>query len=313
MSNVSNITKVKTANHEEWLKLRSQYIGGSDAAAVVGLNAYASPYSLWAEKTGRVPGFAGNLATEVGTYLEEFVAQKFAQVTGKKVRKCNQSFLNSQYPFAIANIDREIVGEDAGLEIKTTDTLNLKKFSGGEYPANYYAQMVHYMAITGKKRWYLAVLIGNKEFKWFVIDRDEAEIAALMTAEAEFWELVKTDTPPAADGTAATSEALKTIYAESDGSVCDLTAFSANLRQYMALKKQIKELELLADEAANKIKEFMGESGGGECEGFKVSWKSQTRSTFDRKRFESENPDIDLSGYFKQSASRVFKVAEIKK
>lgn len=313
MSNVSNITKVKTANHDEWKELRSHYIGGSDAAAVVGLNAYASPYSLWAEKTGRVPGFAGNLATEVGTYLEEFVAQKFAQVTGKKVRKCNQSFLNSQYPFAIANIDREIVGEDAGLEIKTTDTLNLKKFSGGEYPANYYAQMVHYMAITGKKRWYLAVLIGNKEFKWFVLDRDEAEIAALMTAEAEFWELVKTDTPPAVDGTAATSETLKTIYAESDDSVCDLTAFSANLQQYMALKKQIKELELLADEAANKIKEFMGESGGGECDGFKVSWKSQTRSTFDRKRFESENPDVDLSGYFKQSATRVFKVAEIKK
>lgn len=309
---MGEITKVKTANHDEWKELRSHYIGGSDAAAVVGLNAYASPYSLWAEKTGKVPGFAGNLATEVGTYLEEFVAQKFAQETGKKVRKCNQSFLNSDYPFAIANIDREIVGEDAGLEIKTTDTLNLKKFKGGEYPANYYVQCVHYMAITGKKRWYLAVLIGNKEFKWFTIERDEAEIAALMTAEADFWELVKTDTPPAVDGTAATTDTLKTIYAESDDSVCDLTAFRANIRQYIELKKQIKELEILAEEAANKIKEFMGSSGGGECDGFKVSWKSKSRSTFDRKRFESENPDIDLSGYFKESVSRPFIVAEIK-
>ena len=87
------IKKVTTKNHEEWLELRSHYLGGSDAAAVVGLNAYASPYSLWTEKTRRVPGFSGNLATEVGTFLEEFVAQKFAQVTGKKVRKCNQSFL----------------------------------------------------------------------------------------------------------------------------------------------------------------------------------------------------------------------------
>ena len=308
---MGEITKVKTANHEEWLKLRSQYIGGSDAAAVVGLNAYASPYSLLAEKTGKIPGFAGNLATEVGTFLEEFVAQKFAQETGKKVRKCNQSFLNSEYPFAIANIDREIIGEDAGLEIKTTDSLNLKKFKGGEYPANYYAQMVHYLAVTGKKRWYLAVLIGNKEFKWFTLERDEAEIAALMNAEYYFWELVKTDTPPAVDGTAATSETLNTIYAESDDSVCDLTAFSANIKQYMELKKQIKELEELADEAANKIKEFMGCSGGGECDSFKVSWKSQTRSNFDRKRFEKENPDIDLTGYFKQSTSRPFKVTEI--
>lgn len=309
---MGEITKVKTANHEEWLKLRSQYIGGSDAAAVVGLNAYASPFSLWAEKTGRVPGFAGNLATEVGTYLEEFVAQKFAEITGKKVRKCNQSFLNSEYPFAIANIDREIVGEDAGLEIKTTTELNMKKFKGGEYPANYYCQCVHYMAITGKQRWYLAVLIGNREFKWFIIERDEAEIEALMTAERDFWELVKTDTPPAVDGTAATTEALKTIYEDSDDRNVDLFNYAADLRQYMALNQQIKELESIKDEAANRIKLFLGEAGGGECDGFRVTWKAQTRRTFDSKRFAEENPGVDLSNYYKESSARVFRVTETK-
>ena len=307
---MAEITKVKTANHEEWLKLRSQYIGGSDAAAVVGLNAYASPYSLWAEKTGKVPGFAGNLATEVGTYMEEFVAQKFAQETGKKVRKCNQSFFNSDYPFAIANIDREIVGEDSGLEIKTTDSLNMKKFKGGEYPANYYAQMVHYLAVTGKQRWYLAVLIGNKEFKWFTLERDEAEIAALMTAENDFWELVKKDIPPAVDGTQATSETLKSIYSESDDSVADLYAYTSDLKQYIELKKQIKELETMAEELANRIKEFMASSGSGECDGFKVSWKSQSRKTFDAKKFAKENPDIDLSGYYKTTNARTFRVSE---
>lgn len=309
---MSEITKVKTANHEEWLKLRSQYIGGSDAAAVVGLNAYTSPYSLWAEKTGKVPGFAGNLATEVGTYLEEFVAQKFAQETGKKVRKCNQSFLNSEYPFAIANIDREIVGEDAGLEIKTTDSLNLKKFKGGEYPANYYCQMVHYLAVTGKQRWYLAVLIGNKEFKWFVLDRDEAEIAALMGAEADFWELVKKDIPPAVDGSKATSEAINAVYANSDDTVVDLHSFGMDMRRYMALKQQAKELDTQAEEIANHIKATMGEAGRGECADYKISWKSQTRRTFDSKRFARENPDIDLSSYYNSSSSRVFRVTESK-
>lgn len=307
---MGEITKVKTASHDEWKELRSHYIGGSDAAAVVGLNPFSSAYSLWAEKTGRVPGFDGNLATEAGTYLEDFVAKKFEAETGKKVRKANMSFFNSDYPWAIANIDRDIVGEDAGLEIKTTSELNTKRFKGGEYPANYYCQCVHYMAITGKKRWYLAVLIGNKEFKWFTIERDEAEIAALMTAEADFWKLVETDTPPAVDGTHATSEALNAIYAESVDSVCDLTAFSANLHQYIALKKQIKELEELADEAANKIKEFMGSSGGGECDGFKVSWKPQTRRTFDSKRFAKENPDVDLSGYYRETNARTFRVVE---
>lgn len=307
------ITKVKTANHEEWLKLRSQYIGGSDAAAVVGLNPYSSPYALWAEKTGRIPGFAGNLACEVGTYLEEFVAQKFAQVTGKKVRKCNQSFLNSQYPTAIANIDREIIGEDAGLEIKTTDTLNMKKFRCGEYPENYYAQMVHYLAVTGKQRWYLAVLIGNREFKWFTLERDEAEIAALMTAEAEFWKLVKMDISPAVDGTAATTRTIGAIYANSDDSViADLTAHKADIARYIELGNQIKELEEQREEAANRVKEFLGECCGGDCEGYKVSWKSQTRRTFDSKKFAKENPDVDLSGYYKESITRTFRVAELK-
>lgn len=306
------ITKVKTESHEEWLKLRSQYIGGSDAAAVVGLNAYASPYSLWAEKTGRVPGFSGNLATEVGTYLEEFVAQKFAQETGKKVRKCNKSFLNSEYPFAIANIDREIVGEDAGLEIKTTDSLNLKKFKGGEYPANYYCQMVHYLAVTGKKRWYLAVLIGNREFKLFVLDRDEAEIEALMSAEEEFWRLVRNDTPPAVDGSEATTKALSAVYANSNDAVVDLHSFGMDMRRYMALKNQIKELETAADEIVNRIKVTMGEAGRGECAEYKISWKSQSRNTFDSKRFARENPDIDLSGYYNTSSARVFRVTESK-
>lgn len=307
-----SITKVKTANREEWKELRSHYIGGSDAAAVVGLNAFSSPYALWAEKTGKVPGFSGNLATEVGTYLEEFVAQKFAAETGKKVRRCNQSFLNSDYPWAIANIDREIIGEDAGLEIKTTSEMNMKKFKGGEYPANYYCQCVHYLAMTGKQRWYLAVLIGNRDFRWFTIERDEAEIAALMAAEADFWDLVANDTPPAADGSQATTSAIKTIYAESSVDTVDLTLENAALAQYIALGKQIAELETMRDEAANKIKSFMGDAGGGECDGFRVSWKSSTRRTFDSKRFATENPDIDLTGYYKETSTRTFRVTELK-
>lgn len=307
-----SIKKVKTKNHEEWLELRSRYIGGSDAAAVVGMNSFASPYSLWAEKTGKTPGFSGNLATEVGTYLEEFVAQKFAQETEKKVRKCNHSFLNSQYPFAIANIDREIVGEDAGLEIKTTDSLNLKKFKNGEYPANYYCQCVHYLAVTGKKRWYLAVLIGNKEFKWFTIERDEAEIEALMYAESTFWECVKNDTPPDIDGSKATTDTIKTIYADGNESVVDLMAYKNDLAVYSALGQQIKELQTQQDEAANRIKAFMGESSGGVCDDFSVSWKTASRKTFDSKRFAKENPGVDLSGYYKKTSYRTFNVTENK-
>ena len=306
------ITKVTTKSHEEWKELRSRFVGGSDAAAVVGLNAYSSPYALWAEKTGRTGGFDGNLATEVGTYLEDFVAKKFTEITGKKVRNCNQSFFNDEYPFAIANIDREIVGEDAGLEIKTTSEMNLRKFKGGEYPANYYVQCVHYMAVTGKKRWYLAVLIGNKEFKWFVIERDQAEIDALMQAETDFWQYVESDTPPPADGMKATSETLAELYPNSNSETVDLFSYAADLDRFVQIQAKIKELEQERDEVANRVKKFMGEAGAGECIGYKVTWKTGSRSSFDLKRFQKENPNADLSEYFKESSYRTFKVTERK-
>ena len=304
------ITKQATANHEEWMALRHKYIGGSDAAAVVGMNAWVSPYTLWAEKTGRLPGFDGNLATEVGTYLEEFVAQKFAQETVKKVRKCNQSWFNDQYPWAIANIDREIVGEDAGLEIKTTSEMNTQKFKGGEYPANYYVQCMHYLAVTGKKRWYLAVLIGNREFKWFTIERDEDEINALMDAEKKFKQLVDSNTPPMADGASSTSDTLFTLYPDSIDEAIGIGSFERELDNYFRLKEQKKNIEMVIDGIENRIKAHLGECARGEGEKYKVSWKTQYRSTFDSKKFVADHPEMDVSAYYKRSNSRPFKVTE---
>lgn len=303
------ITKQATANHDEWKALRHKFIGGSDAAAVVGMNAWVSPYSLWAEKTGRLPGFDGNLATEVGTYLEEFVAQKFATETGKKVRRSNLSWFNDQYPFAIANIDREIVGEDAGLEIKTTDSLNMSKFKNGEYPGNYYCQCMHYMAVTGKKKWYLAVLIGNREFKWFTIERDEDEIKALMDAEEAFWEHVKKDIPPLADGAQATADTLSALYPNSRDDAIGIGAFERDLENYFRLKDQLKSLTQTVDGIENRIKAHLGECALGEGEKYKVSWKTQYRSTFDSKKFVADHPDMDVSKYYKTSSSRPFKVS----
>ena len=306
------ITKITTPDREAWKELRSKYIGGSDAAAVVGLNPYSSAYALWAEKTGKTAPFEGNLATEVGTFLEEFVAKKFEQETGKKVRRCNQSILNDKYPWAIANIDREIVGEDAGLEIKTTSELLTKKFKGGEYPSQYYVQATHYLAMTGKQRWYLAVLIGNRDFRVFTIERDETEINALMKAEEEFWSCVTNNTPPAVDGSKATSEALKAIYPEGQNfRAVDLFGYEDCLTQYMALKVQIDELTKLKEEMANRVKLYMGDSSKAEGNRYKVSWASQTRNNFDVKKFQQDHGHIDLSPYYKTTSSRVFKVSEL--
>lgn len=305
------ITKIKCDDREEWLALRKRYIGGSDAAAVIGMNPFSSPFALWAEKTGKVPGFEGNLATDVGAYLEEFIAQRFAKETGKKVRRCNFSLINDKYWWAIADIDRDIVGEDAGLECKSTSALNLKRFKNGEYPENYYVQCVHYLAVTGKARWYLAVLIGNSDFRMYTIERDEEEIAALMEAERNFKEkYVDADQAPPVDGQAATTSAVKAIYADSGDEAADLSSCKAALSEYMTLTGRIRELERLRDEKANEIKLCMGDAARGTDGCYKVTWPTASRSSFDAKRFAAEHREIDLTPYYKQSAYRTFKVTE---
>lgn len=308
------IKEIEYSSKEEWLALRKQLgIGGSEAGSVIGLNPYKSAYTLWAEKTGKIPEFEGNLTTEVGSYLEEFVAQLFTRETGKKVRRKNRILVNTDYPFAFADVDRLVVGEKALLEIKTTNSLPaIKKIRNKEYPEQWYAQMTHYLAVSGLEKAYLAVLVECRDFKIFELDRDEAEISALMCVEEKFWGNVQTNTPPPADGLESTSKTITALYPESNTDNVNLYSYQTELARYMELSEQIKNLEQAKEEAANKVKAFLGEAGKGESDRYRVAWTSSERRTFDSKRFAKENPDIDMDSYYKVSTYRTFKVTEKK-
>lgn len=310
----SKLIKVSTINmsREDWLVERQKSIGGSDAPSIIGLNPWSSPYTVWADKLGKIPPKEDNEAMRLGRDLEDYVAKRFTEDTGKKVRRENFLLTNPQYPFAHANVDRMVVGEDAGFEAKTTSVLNLKRFKNGEYPANYYVQCVHYMMVTGCAKWYLGVLVLGEGFHSYEIERDEDEIKALAESEEAFWKYVETQTPPPADGTESTSETLSTIYPESNEDSVNLFAYERDLEQYMALTAQIKELEKLKDEAANKVKAFLGEAGRGDTDRYKVTWTSSSRSTFDAKRFAADHPNLNLSEYYKNNSYRTFKVTERK-
>ena len=314
---MTDIREIPYSSKEEWLALRKRLgIGGSEAGAVIGMNPYKSAYTLWAEKTGRAAEFEGNLITEVGSYLEAFVAELFERETGKRVRRKNRILVNDAYPFAFADVDRLVVGEKALLEIKTTNSVPIMKQlrNSNEFPEAYYAQVVHYLAVSGLQKAYLAVLINCREFKVYELERDEDEIAALMGAEEEFWcHYVHDDTPPPTDGAASTSDTITAIYPESNDDTVSLVAYENDLKKYMNFNALIKDLEKKRDEAANRIKAFMGESGRGEADGFKVSWTSTARSSFDSKKFAADHKDMDLSKYYKTSSYRTFKVTEIKK
>jgi predicted phage-related endonuclease len=167
------------------------------------------------------------------------------------------------------------------------------------------------MMVTGCKRWYLGVLVLGVEFKWFVIERDEDEIKALMKSEADFWQYVESQTPPMVDGTDSTSDTLRTVYPESNGESISLMAYENDLKQFMTLSSLLDDIKEQKEEVANRIKAFMGDCSRGECTKYKVSWSSFTKNTFDHKRFQADNPGIDLSAYYKSTVSRPFKVSEM--
>ena len=167
--------KIPTAgmSRQEWLKLRKGGLGGSDAGAVCGLNPYASPMSVYKDKTSDEIEEKDNEAMRQGRDLEDYAARRFMEATGLKVRRSNVMYKNEKHPFMLADVDRLIVGHDAGLECKTASPYQEDAWKDGAIPPHYLLQCLHYMAVTGKKEWYLAVVILGKGFQYRKIVWDD--------------------------------------------------------------------------------------------------------------------------------------------
>lgn len=301
----------KDMSREDWLDARNRSIGGSDAASILGLNQYNSAYALWAEKTGKVvpEDISDKEAVRLGNDLEQYVAERFMEATGKRVQRTHFIWKNEAYPFAHANPDRIVVGENAGLECKTTSSWDIaQQLRAGNIPPHWYCQMVHYMMVTGAQRWYLGALVFGTGFFHFAVERDEGEIQALADAERDFWCGVENNIPPALDGADATTEALKTIYRDSaPGKAVDLTAVGRNIQLYTEVCRRIKELEATKAEQENCIKEYMADAEKGTYGNVSVSWKSGTRRTFDKKAYEADHGKI-AENYYAVTNTRTFRV-----
>ena len=167
--------------------------------------------------------------------------------------------------------------------------------------------MLHYLSVTGADKIYLAVLVFSSGFYVFELERDEEEIAALMRMEKQFWEYVKAETPPPVDYTKSTSRALGAVYSESNDTEIDLSLYCNSIENLYRLKEQKKEIDDKIRLEENHIKGAMKNHSVGTYDGYKVTWKNQTRKSFDIKKFARENPNIDLDPYYTTKSSRVFR------
>ena len=148
---------------EDWLRYRKCGITGTDAGAILGVNPYRSAFQVYCDKNSETIENIDNEAMRQGRDLEDYVAQRFTEATGLKVRRANAIYQSEKHPLLLADFDRLIVGQKAGLECKTVSPF-LRTSADGKIPAHYMAQVNHYLAVSGFDCWYIAALIFGKDW-----------------------------------------------------------------------------------------------------------------------------------------------------
>jgi len=304
-------------NRDDWLAVRRSGIGGSDAAAAVGLNPYVSQLELWLDKTGRDAGLTRPDPTDTsepiywGNLLEPIVAAAYTQQTANRVRKVNAVLQHPTVPFMLANLDREIVGVPGVqiLECKTAGEFGARLWRHG-VPEYVQLQVQHQLAVTGKRAADVAVLLCGQALEVHRIERDNALIARLIELERQFWRYVETDTPPPADGSESADRALRCLYPRDAGSTVDFShdrRLSATFADLVAVRAEIDTRVQQEAQLKQFIQQAMGEASRAVFETGEVTFKRCKDAVgTDLPRLLADHPELGPQYPITKPGSRRF-------
>lgn len=278
--------------NEQWLADRRKGIGGSDAAAVLGLSKWKTPLDVYLDKRGEVADTPDNEAMLWGRALEPVIRQQYAERTGRVVRVPDGILQHQDHPFMLASLDG-ITDDRRVVEIKTARTgQDWGEAGSDEVPVAYLLQVQHYMAVTGYAVADVAVLIGGSDFRLYEVPADAELQQMLVDGEAAFWQRVKQGTPPDpisyADMQAAFGRSSRAGMIEATPEVL------AALATIRAAKEQIKAIEASEEGAKAIVMKAMGEFDTLTQQGFTLAtWKAaKPAMRFDTKAFQAAQPDL---------------------
>ncbi|MCL2174416.1 MAG: YqaJ viral recombinase family protein [Treponema sp.] len=295
-----------TMTYEDWLILRRNSIGGSDAGSLMLLNGeYGSPNTIYWQKKGKDKSADMSPAAKRGKLLEPVIRNWFAEAHPElKIFTVPYMFYSPDFDYMSANVDGIIYAENpviindkeiagfGGLEIKSSKYGY--DFNEDEIPDSYFAQVQHYMYVLGLK-WFVisACFLDTEEIKDYVIFRNDQFIVKMLTVETKFWnENVIPENRPPAVGIPAEDDMITGMY-EGCAAPLTLTANELNMcRKICHLKEQIAPLEkedkavkielkssLIARAKPSKTERKLSASG----DQYSVSW-----SFFDRRSVDSD-------------------------
>ncbi|HEY0840284.1 MAG TPA: YqaJ viral recombinase family protein [Vulgatibacter sp.] len=276
----------------EEIEERRHFVGASDAAAIVGVNPYSSAWDVYAEKTG-VPIDRSAMEERFwwGSELEAVVARRFELVTAKPVM-CAPPVIHPAHPWLRASPDRLLVGEPAGLEIKTVSTWEERLWGAegtDEVPPHVRIQCEVGMACTGLDLWHVAMLGGSFTMKTYIVRRPAGDYERmLIKALGKFWhEHVLARVEPPMDGSDGARAWLQAMYPRDTREVRaaetpeELDAIEA----FIAAKRIETQAKATISAAKNNLARLIGDAGGLTCSKGLITYRADKRG---RRSFKSK-------------------------
>jgi putative phage-type endonuclease len=309
---------------EQWLQERKKGIGGSDAAAVLGLNPYSSALAVYLDKIGEGEPVEENERMAWGLKLEKLIVAEYETRKGMKViHNTEQSIsIHPKHDWMCCTLDAVAYPVSDPKNPGVIQAKNVDRFMKQEWddhvPDMYLIQLMHEIAVTGFKWGALVVLIGGNEWKAYEFDRDDDLIGLIIEKESSFWhEHVLKRIPP--NPTGASLDVLSRLYKKDNGQsiVIRDDAVGAAIHQYVHAREQLDKFTKRKEDAQAVIQAAMGEASHaiytGDESTYGISWSTvKGRVGFDAKTFEQDHPEL-FQKYMKTGVSyRGFAVKEKK-
>lgn len=268
---------------EAWLGVRRRGIGGSDVAAIAGLDRWRSAFEVYLDKIGELPERELGDAAYWGTVLEPLVAARFAaENPGLTVLPSPGIVASAERPWQLANVDRLLAPAPddrphAVLEVKTTNQYMAEEWAEDRVPDRAALQLTHYMDVYDLREAWAAVLIGGQQYRAVHMERDDELVGYLRTIEEKFWQHVVDRVPPPVDGSDSCTDLLGRLYDVKPEAIRVLDP--AEITPALSARRIAKAAETAAKAdaqlASNQIKHQLGECEVGVLDGDVVcTWKT---------------------------------------
>lgn len=303
------IDLIEYGTEDEWLEERAKGIGGSDAAAVLGMSKYTSPLKLYRIKLGEIKqDLSDNVYVKKGKDLEAMIRNQYVvpyfEERGYAVRHPNQMFVSWKTPWLRANCDgiaipfdisRQTYTENIIVEIKWVSEWGEANWYGEDYlgvPPEYYAQVQHYMLTTGARKAVICALFDKSwEMHYFEIPFDVKFAEHLSEETYKFYNFhMMMKMPPKVDAIIDKEDALELLKKDTVETIVGDPMFENLLTGYMSEKADANFHTKNADALMKQISALYLE--GHRSETYRMNIGIYTRVGFNTTKFAEDHPEL---------------------